>query len=213
MANPGTSSLGSMPADCGPSPSARSMLPEQPGAACAVGGAGGPLYPPQLGFDRRTVVIGLSERCQGVVQQRGGQEAVPIGTMIGLPLHHCGLSAPIIVERCGRWSNPALSRSQLFPLRHTPGQGFGPFATVSFAQDVIPMPQSPVEVPVRAKAAVQPKHGPAPLRWRQRGDLPAILSGRCPKTTTLDQKNNAAHAPPARRSAQQPSATTPQSQG
>src|SRR5438093_4090080 len=58
-------------------------------------------------------------------------------------------------------------RSQLFPLRHTPGQRVGPFATVSFAQDGIPMPQSPVEVPVCAKAAVQPEHGPAPLRWRQ----------------------------------------------
>src|SRR4029453_5319985 len=46
MATPGTSTLGSRPADCGPSPSARSRLPAPLGAAYAVGGVGGPLYPP-----------------------------------------------------------------------------------------------------------------------------------------------------------------------
>ena len=156
-----------MPADCGPSPSARSMLPEQPGAACAVGGAGGPLYPPQLGFDRRTVVIGLRARCQGGVAPRGAPEAVPIRPLRGLPRPHGGLGAPGRGERCGRWSQPALSRSPLVPLRHTPGQRVGPCATVSLAQDGIPRPPSPVAVPGCAKAAVQPEPGPAPRRWRQ----------------------------------------------
>ena len=56
------------------------------------------------------------------------------------------------------------------------------------------MPQSPVEVLVRTKPAVEPEHGPAPLRWRQaqhplhRGDRGA-QTGLAGLVAGIDQRN------------------------
>jgi hypothetical protein len=119
-----------------------------------------------LGVDRGAVSSGLGQRRQGVRHPRGGQQAMVGRTVLGLPLHHGGLGAPILVERRGGWRNPALPGAPRFPPRPSLGERLRPLTAVACGPHLVVGPQGPVAVGIGAKAAIEPPHGPSPRGQR-----------------------------------------------